>query len=170
MKKLNLIILAGGEKGPLYDAYGCDNKALLNIHGKAMLDWVIEAFQETGCIDKIVVVGSEELDALPAMRFVDKRIESKSNFGFNVLRGIAYMRWKYYRHESNHVGYIISFCDAVFLTPDAIADAVITLETTPMIWFCTMLKKKLMKKIISKLTGRISQLKASITPEQQFTT
>ena len=124
MKKLNLIILAGGEKSPLCDAYSCDNKALLPIHGKAMLDWVIEAFQESGCIDKTVVIGPEELDALPAMRFVDKRIEAISNLGLNVLRGIAYISWKYYRHKSDHVGYIISFCDAAFLTPEAIVDAV----------------------------------------------
>jgi len=123
MKKFNLIILAGAEKGPLYDAYGYENKALLPIHGKPMLDWVIEAFRETGYIDKIVVVGQKELDQLQSMRFVDKRIEATSNLVRNILRGIAYIRWTYYRYKPDHAGYIISFCDAVFLTPDAIKDA-----------------------------------------------
>ncbi|TNE31591.1 MAG: hypothetical protein EP349_03815 [Alphaproteobacteria bacterium] len=128
MEKLNLIILAGGEKGPLYDAYGCDNKAMLPVHGKPMLDWVIEAFRESGCIDKIVVVGSEELDGLSSMKFVDRRIEATKNLGRNILRGIAYMRWKYYRRQTDHRGYIISFCDAVFLTPEAIRDAVANIQ------------------------------------------
>lgn len=124
MKKLNLIILAGGEKGPLYDAYGYENKALLPIHGKPMLDWVVDAFRKTGYIDKIVVVGPEELDRLQSMRSVNKRIDASSTLVRNVLRGIAYVRWTYYRHQPDHPGYIISFCDAVFLTPEAIIDAI----------------------------------------------
>ena len=129
MKKNNLIILAGGERGPLTDAYGCDNKALLPIHGRPMLEWVLEAFRASGCIDKIVVVGSSELDALPCMQFVDRRIESSSNLGRNILRGIAYIRWKFYRHSSDHAGYVVSFCDAVFLTPDAINDAISNIQS-----------------------------------------
>jgi len=128
MKKNNLIILAGGEKGPLSEAFGCDNKALLPIHGKPMLDWVIEAFQKSGCIDKIVVVGSSELDALSSMQFVEKRIDSSSSLVRNILRGVAYIRWKYYRHNSDHAGYVITFCDAVFLTPEAIADAISNIQ------------------------------------------
>jgi molybdopterin-guanine dinucleotide biosynthesis protein A len=129
MKKNNLIILAGGEKGPLSQAYGCDNKALLPIHGKPMLDWVIEAFQKSGCIDKIVVVGSSELDTLSSMKFVEKRIDSSSSLVRNILRGVAYIRWKYYRHNSDHAGYVISFCDAVFLTPEAIVDTISNIQS-----------------------------------------
>lgn len=131
MEKLNLIILAGGEKGPLYDTYGYENKALLPVHGKPMLDWVVDAFRETGLIDKIVVVGPKELDKLQSMRFVDKRVNATPQLVQNILRGIAYVRWTYYRHKSDHPGYIISFCDAVFLTPEAIKDAVKNIKSGP---------------------------------------
>ena len=94
------------------------------IHGKPMLDWVVEAFRATGYVDKIIVVGPKELDKLECMRFVDKRIDSSSTLVRNVLRGIAYMRWTYYRRQPDHPGYLISFCDAVFLTPEAISDAI----------------------------------------------
>lgn len=124
MDKLNLIILAGGERGPLYDKYGVECKALLPIHGKAMLDWVVEAYHATGLINKIVVVGPEELDKLDCMKYVDKRVNPASSLVRNVLRGIAYMRWRYYRRQPDHPGYIITFCDAVFLTPEAIADTI----------------------------------------------
>lgn len=131
MEKLNLIILAGGRKGPLFEPYGYENKALLPIHGKPMLDWVVEAFRASGCIDRIVVVGPEELDNLESMQFVDRRIDATPSLIRNIMRGITYVRWTWYRNSPGHSGYIITFCDAAFLTPEAITDTVEHIQNSP---------------------------------------
>ena len=72
--KFNVIILAGGEKGPLFDTTGYTEKALLPIHGIPMLSRVIDVFHGNARVDQIVVVGSENLDSLPGMERVRKRI------------------------------------------------------------------------------------------------
>ncbi len=124
MEKPNLIILTGGDRNLLFSDHGLENKAFLPILGKPMLDWVVEAFRASNCIGKIVVVGPEELERLESMRFVDKRIDATPSLVRNVMRGISYVRWTWYRKSPRHPGYIISFCDAAFLTPEAISDAV----------------------------------------------
>ena len=57
MKKHTVIILAGGEKGPLYEPTGYKIKALIPIHGKPMIDWVVESFAQSPLVENIVVVG-----------------------------------------------------------------------------------------------------------------
>ncbi|VAX36635.1 Transcription regulator [contains diacylglycerol kinase catalytic domain] [hydrothermal vent metagenome] len=124
MKKYNLIILAMEEKGPLYDEYGCTNKALLPIHGKPMLDWVVEAFRKSEYIDNIIVIGSDELDQLSSMRYVRKRIMSGLNVVQNLIHGITYVKTSIYQNADNHNGYLISFCDAVFLNTEVINETI----------------------------------------------
>ena len=101
----NLIILAGGEVGPLSQSHDCNNKAELEIHGKAMLDWVLDAFYQSGVIDQIVVVGSEELDQLAAMRRVRKRLPAGSSVIQNLVQAIAYIKGVIYHGAEDHEGY-----------------------------------------------------------------
>ncbi|HAP42927.1 MAG: hypothetical protein A2087_08720 [Spirochaetes bacterium GWD1_61_31] len=124
MKQRNLIILAGGEQGPLSAEAGTIHKAMLPIHGKPMLDWVLDAFQATGLIDHIAVVGAPELDQLASMRFVTKRLDPGVNVIQNLLNAVSYIKAEIYGNKPGHDGYFISFCDAVFLTPELIADAI----------------------------------------------
>lgn len=123
-KKYNLIILAGGEKGPLSKEYGCNSKALLPIHGKPMLDWVIEAFYNSPYIDNIVVVGGDELDKLSCMRHVRKRLPAGINVIQNLLHGMTYLKTNIYGASDKHNGYLISFCDAVFLNTEIINETI----------------------------------------------
>lgn len=130
MTKPVLIILAGGEeRGDLYQKYGYKNKAMLPLHGKPMLDWVIEAFHASGAVEKIVVVGPPALDGLASIKLVEKRVPSTSNLLRNIVRGIAYINWRYYRKISNHPGYVISFCDAVFLNEEIIKDTLKNIQS-----------------------------------------
>jgi GTP:adenosylcobinamide-phosphate guanylyltransferase len=128
MKKFNVIILAGGEKGPLYETTGFAEKALIPIHGTPMVSRVIESFAASERVDKIVVVGSSHLDALDAMRHVRKRIFTAANLVQNLLLAISYVKHRLYHSASEHDGYIISFCDAVFLTPQVIDDTLAAIE------------------------------------------
>ena len=128
MKKYHVLLLAGGEKGPLFETTGYVEKALIPIHGKTMLSRVIEAFHASKRVDKIVVVGSSNLDSLDAMRHVRKRIVAGLNVVQNLLHAVTYVKHRLCGSISDHNGYVISFCDAVFLTPDIIDDTLQTIE------------------------------------------
>ena len=86
MKKYHVILLAGGEKGPLFERTGFVEKALIPIHGIPMLSRVIEAFHQAERADEIVVVGSSNLDQLESMCRVRKRIAP----GFNVIQNLVH--------------------------------------------------------------------------------
>ena len=128
MKKFHVILLAGGEKGPLFESTGYVEKALIPIHGKPMLSRVIEAFHASERVDEIVVVGSGNLDKLDAMSLVRKRIISGFSVVQNLLHAVTYVKHRLCAGMSSHNGYVISFCDAVFLTPEIIDDTLRTIE------------------------------------------
>jgi GTP:adenosylcobinamide-phosphate guanylyltransferase len=128
MKKFHVILLAGGEKGPLFETTGYVEKALIPIHGKPMLSRVIEAFRASERVDKIVVVGSSNLDSLEAMVHVRKRIFTGLNVVQNLMHAVTYVKHRLHGGASDHDGYVISFCDAVFLTPEIIDDTLRSIE------------------------------------------
>jgi len=122
MRKFNVIILAGGEKGPLYEPTGYEIKALIPVHGKPMIDWVVEEFAACDAVESIVVVGDRQLDSCASMVKVKKRIFTGANLFQNLLHAVTYTKTTIYKNASDHNGYLISFCDAVFLTPEIIRD------------------------------------------------
>jgi GTP:adenosylcobinamide-phosphate guanylyltransferase len=128
MKKHHVIILAGGEKGPLFETTGFVEKALIPIHGIPMISRVINTFRASERVDKIVVVGSHNLDELESMTHVRKRIFTGLNVVQNLLHAVTYIKHRLYGGASNHNGYVISFCDAVFLTPEIIDDTLRTID------------------------------------------
>jgi len=130
MKKHTVIILAGGEKGPLYEPTGYEIKALIPIHGKPMIDWVVESFAKCPLVENIVVAGSEELDSCASMVHVRKRIFTGVNLFQNLLHAVTYVKTILYNNAHDHNGYIISFCDAVFLTPEIITDTLTNINDT----------------------------------------
>lgn len=131
MKKHTVIILAGGEKGPLYEPTGYEIKALIPIHGKPMIDWVVESFARCQLVENIVVVGSEALDDCAAMVHVRQRIFTGVNLFQNLLHAVTYVKTVLYNNAPEHNGYVISFCDAVFLTTDIIEDTLNHINETP---------------------------------------
>jgi GTP:adenosylcobinamide-phosphate guanylyltransferase len=57
---LDVIITAGGKPAPdepLYSATGGNYKALLDIHGKPMIQWVLDALDQASLVERIFVVG-----------------------------------------------------------------------------------------------------------------
>lgn len=127
-KKFNIIVLAGGERGPLYDTTGFEEKALIPIHGKPMVSWVIDSFRASDRVDQIVVVGSSNLDTLESMQYVRKRVFEGMSLIQNLLLAVTYVKHRLYQGISNHGGYVISFCDAVFLTPEIINNTLAQIE------------------------------------------
>jgi len=121
-KPFNVIILAGGSGGPLTDATGVEEKALLTIHDQAMLDWVVKAFHPSPEVNHLVVVGSARLDRLRSMTHVRKRIPQGVGVIQNLLHAMGYIKARIYRNNPDHQGYVFTFCDAVFLTPHIVTD------------------------------------------------
>ena len=130
MKRFPVIILAGGEKGPLFETTGFVEKALIPIHGRTMVEHVVDAFRTCPRAGDIVVVGSSNLDGLPGMVHVRKRLFTGLNLVQNLLHAVTYVKHRLYRSAAEHNGYVISFCDAVFLSPDAINDTLATIEAS----------------------------------------
>jgi GTP:adenosylcobinamide-phosphate guanylyltransferase len=63
---MDAIVLAGGApapESPLYPFTKGKPKAALEIGGKTMLQWVLDALEKAETIDRIVVVGCEDLGA-----------------------------------------------------------------------------------------------------------
>ena len=120
MTAFNVILLAGGEKGPLYEPTGYEEKALIPIHGEPMLSRVIRVFHACAHVDQIVVVGSSRLDDLEAMQHVRKRLFTGVNVVQNLLHAVTYVKHRLYGGRNDHPGYVVSFCDAVFLTPEIV--------------------------------------------------
>ena len=118
----NVVILAGGSGGPLTEATGVEEKATLTIHDQPMLDWVVNAFRGSPEVNHLVVVGSGRLDTLRSMAHVRKRIPQGVNVVQNLLHAVGYIKTRFYRDRSDHQGYVITFCDAVFLTPDIVTE------------------------------------------------
>jgi len=91
------------------------NKSLLKIHDKAMIRYVIDALQETQCIDEILVIGDVEglkkLALDPSVRLM----QSSSSLIENIQRGIA-------AFPGERI--LISTSDIPMITKDALNDFV----------------------------------------------
>lgn len=58
--KMNAIVLAGGipQPGdPLYVYSNGDSKALINVAGKPMVQWILDALGEAKAVDNVIVIG-----------------------------------------------------------------------------------------------------------------
>ncbi|MBN1912987.1 MAG: NTP transferase domain-containing protein [Candidatus Omnitrophica bacterium] len=120
MKKFNLIILAGGKDGAWCESYGYKKKAMLPLLGKPTVSWVIEAFSRSDYIDNIIIIGPKELRRLYSMRYVHRLLPEQASFMQNLFYAVFYIKASTYKFARAHNGYLISFCDAAFLTTGVI--------------------------------------------------
>lgn len=64
---MDAIVLAGSSRNPedpIFNLAPNGNKALLPIAGKPMLQWVLDALHEAGTLDKILILGQTEAEAI----------------------------------------------------------------------------------------------------------
>lgn len=78
----NALILAGTkEKGPLEIAENVDNKALIMLDGRPMIDYIVDALNSSENIDRILVVGPKnELNP-----YIGKKVDEILNPGNSIL-------------------------------------------------------------------------------------
>jgi molybdopterin-guanine dinucleotide biosynthesis protein A len=57
---MNAIVTAGGEVQPgepLYEITGGGRKSMINLNGKPMVQWVLDALSQTSSIERVIVIG-----------------------------------------------------------------------------------------------------------------
>ncbi|TYQ14812.1 UNVERIFIED_CONTAM: Molybdopterin-guanine dinucleotide biosynthesis protein A [Acetivibrio alkalicellulosi] len=112
---LNTVILAGSQSDESWSGY--KNKCLININGKALIDYVIEALKKSNDIGKIVVVGPlEDLDSYLNGK-VNDIIDSKGSIVQNLIKGIKYFG------TDEHL--LVCTSDIPLITPEAINDFIL---------------------------------------------
>lgn len=120
MEKVSAVILAGKQGKSPFE--GVENKALIKIHNKPMVEYIIDALRGSERIGKIAVVGSkDELSPLLGDK-VDYIIEGNSRVTDNGLRGVE--------HFNGERRVLIITSDIPLITGKAIADFIDNCEAS----------------------------------------
>jgi len=128
--KLTLIILADSEKSDIALAVGKKNRATVEIHGKPMIDWVIESFRSDSRIGDILVVGDEELDRCASMRHVKQRIAGGNGVMQSILAMVGVFRELIQPEPQTHLGYLIVSADSALITPKIASESITQILAT----------------------------------------
>jgi molybdopterin-guanine dinucleotide biosynthesis protein A len=87
------VILAGGKnRGELYEFTRVENKAFIKIAEKEMIDYVIQAMENTKEIEEFVVVGEEEKLRERVRGKLKKIIPAKDTMLENIFSALEYYR------------------------------------------------------------------------------
>lgn len=107
---MNAIILAGGKKGEHSNTI--ENKALLKIHGKYMIEYVIDSLKKVPQIDKILVVGDKTQLTQAIGSKADYIIEGTGSIVDNTMKALDYL--------PGEKEILLLTCDIPLITPEAL--------------------------------------------------
>ena len=92
---LNALVLAGSkEKGPLEIAENVDNKTLIMINNKPVIEYIIDVLNDTESIDQIVVVGPKKELSPYISEKVKEILDSGNSILENMESGLKYFNSK----------------------------------------------------------------------------
>ncbi|TFG90814.1 MAG: molybdopterin-guanine dinucleotide biosynthesis protein A [Candidatus Atribacteria bacterium] len=136
----NALILAGTkEKGPLEIAENVDNKALIMINGKPMIDYIVDALKNSENIDQIIVVGPEK-ELSP---YIGKKVRKILNPGNSILENME-SGFNFFDSNDN---LLLLTSDIPLITPEAIDEFLkICTERKAYIGYPLITKENIMKK------------------------
>jgi molybdopterin-guanine dinucleotide biosynthesis protein A len=104
---MDVLILAGGKtKDALFQATNVGCKAFIKIKDKTMLEWVVDAFKDTGFVERMIVLGDP--DELKKLKMDAEILPEGESLMDNVERGLKAM------DSSKQV--VISTCDVPLVT------------------------------------------------------
>lgn len=113
VSKMDAIVTAGGRiSGEFAENAGVEIKALINIAGKPVIESVLEALRGVPEVEKIILIGPEEIRSSSAVAIADEFITESPDGAVNLLMGLERCS------GSNRA--IYSASDLPFLTSDAI--------------------------------------------------
>jgi len=136
----NALVLAGAnEKGPLEIAENVNNKALIMIDSKPMIDYIVDALNNSENIDKILVVGSKN-ELHP---YIGKKVEEMLNPGNSILENME-IGLKYFNSNDN---LLLLTSDIPLITPKAIDEFIeICTKRKAYIGYPIITKENIMRK------------------------
>jgi GTP:adenosylcobinamide-phosphate guanylyltransferase len=91
---MDAIVTAGGiplPEEPLYSETKGHNKALLDIDGKPMIQWVLDALSDAGTVDNIIIVGLTEKAGLVCKKpvyYIPNQGKMLDNFRIGVQKSL----------------------------------------------------------------------------------
>ncbi|HHV17272.1 MAG TPA: NTP transferase domain-containing protein [Thermoanaerobacterales bacterium] len=111
---MKALILAGTQEDcPLSKVHA--NKALIKIHGREMINYIIDALRNLDIIDTVAVVGPTQ-ELLPIKNQADVIVNGESSMTANILKGVEIF--------SDDDMILISTSDIPMITSEAIGDFV----------------------------------------------
>ncbi|MGB2782658.1 MAG: nucleotidyltransferase family protein [Atribacterota bacterium] len=136
----NALILAGSkEKGPLEIAENVDNKALIMINGKPMIDYIVDALNNSENIDQIIVVGPEK-ELHP---YIGKKVKKILNPGNSILENME-SGLNFFDSNDN---LLLLTSDIPLITPEAIDEFLkICIKRKAYVGYPLITKENIMKK------------------------
>ena len=136
----NALILAGTkEKGPLEIVENVDNKALIMINGKPMIDYIVDALNNSENIDQIIVVGPEK-ELHP---YIGKKVKKILNPGNSILENME-SGLNFFDSNDN---LLLLTSDIPLITPEAIDEFLkICIKRKAYIGYPLITKENIMKK------------------------
>ena len=109
----NALVLAGTkEKGPLEIAENVDNKALIMLNNRPMIDYIVDVLNNSENIDRILVVGPK--NAL--YPYIGKKVDEILNPGNSILRNME-IGLNFFNSADN---LLLLTSDIPLITPEAI--------------------------------------------------
>ena len=136
----NALILAGTkEKGTLEIAENVDNKALIMINGKPMIDYIVDALNNSENIDQIIVVGPEKV----LHPYIGKKVKKILNPGNSILENME-IGLNFFDSNDN---LLLLTSDIPLITPEAIDEFLkICIKRKAYIGYPLITKENIMKK------------------------
>ena len=119
---MDCIVLAGGvpqEEDPLYESTQGRSKALLDVGGRPMIAWVLDALQGARSVDRIFVVGLELGPDLWVSKVVEVVPDQGSLFG-NLLAGVEALLAR--NPEAHQM--VVSTADIPLIEPPMVDDLI----------------------------------------------
>jgi diacylglycerol kinase (ATP) len=114
MGKLDAIVLAFRRT----NAVNADNQnnysALVPVHGKPMLEWIVDMLRGSRNVGEVIVIGPDILENLFCMRSVDRRLSTVTASIENISSIFGS------DNERIHDGYLLVFTESIFLTSQLI--------------------------------------------------
>jgi GTP:adenosylcobinamide-phosphate guanylyltransferase len=136
----NALILAGSkERGPLEIVSKVDNKALIMINSKPVIEYIVDALNNSENIDQILVVGPKnELNP-----YIGKKVEEILNPGNSILENME-IGLNFFNSADN---LLLSTSDIPLITPQAIDEFIkICVKRDAFIGYPIIEKKNIIKK------------------------
>lgn len=136
----NALILAGTrEKGSLEITENVENKALIMLDGRPMIDYIVDALNNSENIDKILVVGPKN----ELQPYIGKKVDEIINPGNSILENME-IGLKFFNSAEN---LLFLTSDIPLITPEAIDEFLeICTKRKAYIGYPIITKENIMKK------------------------